>query len=69
MDKRGLMKHVRKEASSRDPGPTSWSKGNVSFDGSGRVSVSVASIVSSARVQEQVVAVRAIQDGQVAEKR
>lgn len=44
------------------------SKGNVSFDGSGRVSVPVASIVDSPRVQEQVRDVRAIEESQIAKK-
>lgn len=44
----------------------SSTKGNVSFTGSGKVSVSVASIVSSSTVQRQVSSVRqiaAIQSG------
>jgi hypothetical protein len=63
------MNYMKKETVSRDSVSAPESKGNVSFDGSGRVSVSVASIVGSARVQEQVRAVRAIEESQIAKKR
>lgn len=55
------------------PGKTSpdqcSARDNLSFEGNGRVSVSVASIVSSDRVQQQVKAVRELQAAQVPVKK
>ena len=57
--------NTKTKESSVSPAATSH-KGNVSFTGSGKVSVSVASIVSSSVVQRQVTSVKqiaAIQSG------